>query len=192
MIKALVFDCYGVLVTDSWLPFKNEQFGHNADLMEKAGYINKQSDMGNMSYDDFIQSLADLANMPSSQVMRSIESNAPNSQLFKYIRELKKSYKIGMLSNVGSDVLEDLFQNGELEVFDATALSYETGYVKPDSRAYKAAAERLGVELHECVMIDDIERNCTAAQEIGMQAVFYKDFDGFKNDLAKILANSKA
>ena len=192
MIKALVFDCYGVLVTDGWLPFKSELFGHSPELMDQAGYLNNQYNVNNISYGEFVQQLSELSSMPSSQVTQAIDGNVSNKPLFKLMQELKKTYKVGMLSNIGSDVLESLFTDKELGLFDEMALSFETGFVKPDPRAYRAVSERLGVDLEECVMIDDVENNCVAAQDVGMQAVFYKDFAGFQKDLEKILANSKA
>ena len=36
-------------------------------------------------------------------------------------------------------------------------------------------------------MIDDVEGNCEAAKKIGMQAVCYKDFEQFHNEIIPVL-----
>jgi HAD superfamily hydrolase (TIGR01509 family) len=189
VISAIFFDCFGVLVTDAWLPFKAEHFGHDKDLFEQASDITKQANTGLISQQDFIDQIADLSGIPSEQVGRSIARNVPNEELFAYIRELKKEYKIGFLSNIAADYLNRMFTPEQLALFDSFSLSFENGYVKPQPEAYRLAAEEIGVEPTECIMVDDQERNVTGAREAGMQAVLYKNFAGFKKDLSVILAS---
>ena len=35
-IKGIIFDCFGVLATDGWLPFKNKYFKEKPALFRKA------------------------------------------------------------------------------------------------------------------------------------------------------------
>jgi HAD superfamily hydrolase (TIGR01509 family) len=191
-IQAIVFDCFGVLTSDGWLPFKKKHFGGNKSLEEQATDLNKQVDSGLADYNDFLGKVAELAHIGREAARRAIESNVPDDELFDYIRaELKPYYKIGLLSNAGGNWLAELFKPEQVALFDAAALSYETGHVKPHEQAYATIAERLGVAVEECVLIDDQERYCTAAREVGMQAVWYRDFEQMKRDLEKILSNTK-
>ncbi len=187
MISAIVFDCFGVLTTDGWLPFKAKAFGHDADLFLEASNLNKRSNAGLISYKDFITSIAEMASMSVPEAKKAIEDNVANEPLFAYIEELKKDHKIGMLSNASGNWLADMFIPEQLALFDAVALSYDTGYVKPDIRAYEAIASHLGVDIGECVLIDDQELYCTAALEAGMKAIWYRDFDQTKADLDRLL-----
>lgn len=177
MITAIVFDCFGVLTSDGWLPFKSKHFGHDSGLHQEASSISKQSDAGLISYDDFIDGVADLAEVSSSSARHEIENNVANEQLFDYIRLLKSDYKIGFLSNVSNNLLHSLFTKEQVALFNVVSLSYKTGFVKPDERAYTSTANSLGVPIEECVLIDDSERNCTAAREVGMQAVWFQNTD---------------
>jgi 2-haloacid dehalogenase len=189
MIKAVIFDCFGVLVGDGWLPYKRKYFAQDDSLFEQATNLNQQVDAGLSSYDGFIQSIADLAGRPYLEAKREIEQNPPQEELFGYIaKELKPSYKIGMLSNAGADFLPTLFTSEQIKLFDAVALSFETGVIKPDERAYEIIAERLAVEPAECVFIDDQERFVTAAKEVGMEAIHFQSFEQMQADLEKILA----
>lgn len=189
MIRAIIFDCFGVLASDGWLPFKRKYFGHDKELFEQAGDLNKQVDAGLADYDDFIREVAKMAGLSEAVARQAIEDNPPHAELFEYIRsELKPKYKIGMLSNAGANWLPELFSAQQIALFDAIALSYETGVIKPESQAYHIIAERLGVGLNECVLIDDQERYCMAARDEGMQAIIYESLEQTRADLEKILA----
>ncbi len=187
MISAIIFDCFGVLTTDCWLPFKAKAFGHDPDLFSEASNLNKRSNAGLISPHDFINGIAELASMSVPEAKKAIEDNVANEPLFAYIQELKKAFKIGMLSNASGDWLADMFAPEQLALFDAVALSYETGYIKPDLRAYEAIASRLGVDTPECVLIDDQELYCTAALEAGMKSIWYRDFEQTRNELNQLL-----
>ncbi len=187
MISAIVFDCFGVLMTDAWLPFKARVFGDDPELSLEATNLMRQSDAGLISYDDFIHSIAELASMPFIETKKAIDDNVANEELFAYIKELKKDYKIGLLSNASANWLADMFSPEQLQLFDAVALSYETGHIKPDQRAYEIVAERLGVDTSECVFVDDQELCCTGAREAGMKAVWYQNVDQTRTELNVLL-----
>lgn len=191
MVKAIIFDCFGVLTSDGWLPFKRKYFGHDKNLENQATDLNKQVDSGHADYNEFLEKVAELAHVPAKEARRAIEDNVADEELFAYIRkELKPRYKLGLLSNAGDNWLDELFSPEQVALFDAAALSYETGVVKPGKQAYAVIAERLGVQPEECVFIDDQERYCTAAREFGMQAVWYRGFEQMKQDLEPLLRQS--
>lgn len=190
-MKAILFDCFGVLVTDGWLPFKNQHFGHDKELFNQASDITAQANRGLISQKDFIHQVAELAEVPVEEVAHAVSQNVPNEELFSYIRELKKNYKIGFLSNIAANYLDRMFTPEHLELFDATSLSFENGYVKPQPEAYQAMAERLEVEPEHCVMIDDQQHNVAGAREAGMQGILYENFEQLKADLSTVLADSK-
>jgi FMN phosphatase YigB (HAD superfamily) len=111
-----------------------------------------------------------------------------NHELFAYIRqELKPKYKLGLLSNMAASKFATLFPPQDVALFDATALSSETGFVKPDPRAYHAIAERLGVEPAECALVDDQEGHCMAAIDEGMRALRYESFEQLSGALERML-----
>lgn len=188
MIKAVIFDCFGVLCTDGWLPLKRQYFGHDKALFEQAGDLNKQVDAGMASYQDFIAEIADMAGITVVEVRRRIEANPPNEELFTTIRRIKADYKIGLLSNAGANWLPDIFSQDHLQLFDAVALSYETGASKPHVQAYQTIADRLGVSMDECVFIDDQPAFCDAAEANGMKAIVYRTPEQLNAELNDLLA----
>ena len=60
-------------------------------------------------------------------------------------------------------------------MFDVVVISGEVGMRKPEERIFRHAADLLGLAPAECVFIDDIEVNVTAAEAIGMTAILHHD-----------------
>jgi putative hydrolase of the HAD superfamily len=188
MVRAIIFDCFGVLTYDGWLPFKKHYFGKDPEKTREATELGRQMNAGLLGYQEFLTQIADMAGVSVAETSRMINDNVPNEELFAYIREkLKPRYKIGMLSNTGRNMLGEIFTPEQIRIFDALGLSYEMGTLKPDARAYQTIARRLGVDSEECVFIDDQERHCTGARDAGMQTILYGDFDQMKTDLERLL-----
>jgi HAD superfamily hydrolase (TIGR01509 family) len=189
VIKAVVFDCFGVLAVDAWLPFKERHFGDDSQKREQATALNKRANAGLIAYNDFLRGVADLANLPLQTARKEIEDNPANAPLFDYIRtKLKPRYKLGILSNASANWLGELFTPEQRALFDAVAISFELGFIKPDPRAFEVIAKQLDVLPSECVLVDDQERYGAGAHEVGMQFVLYRDFRQAVADLEKILA----
>ncbi len=192
MIQAIIFDCFGVLTTDGWLPFKQRHLGHDEALKAQATDLNKQVDAGLADYDDFIASVAVLAGISPHDARAQIEDNVANEALFSYIHtHLQPTYKVGLLSNAGANWLNQLFTPQQVSLFNAVSLSCDSGFVKPDARAYAEIANKLHVPAEACIFIDDQERYCTAAREAGMQAIVFTDTEQCLTDLSALLSNSK-
>ena len=113
-----------------------------------------------------------------------------DTQVLGYIRELKnQGYKIGLLSNVGTNwIREVLLTEEEQQLFGAMVFSFEAGMVKPDPRIYQLVCGNLGVDLNEAVFIDDSDYYVVAAQDQGMQGIVYQDFSQMQKELLLLLA----
>ncbi len=74
----------------------------------------------------------------------------------------------------------DLFNGPEfrqrlplLDLFDVIVDATYTGILKPDPRAYAAAAEAAGAVAARCLMVDDQPRNAEGAERAGMAAQWF-------------------
>jgi putative hydrolase of the HAD superfamily len=79
----------------------------------------------------------------------------------------------GLLSN--SWGVDDYPRHLFPSLFDAVVISAEVGMRKPEERIFLHAAGLLGLEPAECVFIDDLKVNVTAAEAAGMTAVLHAD-----------------
>ncbi len=188
MIKAIIFDCFGVLAEDGWLPFKRRYIGKNTELAEKVAELGKQNDFGLVSHSKYFKKAAELIGVDQQTLRDAVSKQVPNADLLNYIKvELKPKYKIGLLSNANYDVVHKLFTPAQAELFNASAMSYETRLVKPDPRMFELIAIRLEVDASECIVVDDVERYCMAAKDFGMEAIRYKSFEQFKAEIKERL-----
>jgi putative hydrolase of the HAD superfamily len=187
MIRAIIFDCFGVLTTDLWKEFV-------ATLPEAqhapARDINYAYDSGRMSREKFRTEIEALTGrLPKEVEERKGLATEKNTALLDYITQLRPKYRIGMLSNIASDwVRQEFLSAEEQKLFDAMIFSHDVGMAKPDREIFELAAERLGVTPGECVLIDDSPRHVTGAQAAGMQGIIYANLEQMKQDLAPYLA----
>jgi FMN phosphatase YigB (HAD superfamily) len=188
MIKAIIFDCFGVLVTENWFRFKDTFFGDDPERGRKAAELMDQANAGLLTMDQFVDELAALAGVEGAEVRKYLDGNARDDQLLSFIaEELKPQYKIGMLSNASANFLQRMLTDEQRALFDAIDLSYESGIAKPSELAYVHIAEKLSVAPEECIFIDDQERHCSGAKDTGMRAIEYKNFTSLKADLGQLL-----
>lgn len=91
----------------------------------------------------------------------------------------------GLLSNSWgtNDYPRDLFPG----MFDAVVISAEVGMRKPEPRIFLHAAQLLDLQPAECIFIDDIQANITAAEQAGFTGVLHTDADSTASRLGDLL-----
>lgn len=189
MIKAIIFDCFGVLAEDGWMPIKRKYIGGNLQMAQEIADLGKQNEYGMIDNETHLHKMAEIMNVNPEELRGALGVRVPNEELFIYIaRELKPHYKIGLMSNANFNVLTDLFTPEQAVLIDENVMSYESRLIKPDERMFDLMAMRLGVDRSECVFVDDQERYCTASEAYGMTGIWYQSFDQFKSELTEILA----
>lgn len=188
MIKALIFDCFGVFYTDPVFAYMRDP-ATPPDKAEALHLLDKQAAVGELDKGGFVAQAARLLNISESDSeQRFFHSNERNEQLVEFIQQLRKNYRIAMLSNIGGDMMDGFFSAEERErLFDTVILSGDVKMAKPDRAIFELACERLDIELHEAVMIDDMQTTCDIVKTFGMSSVCYKNFGQFQTELADIL-----
>lgn len=110
-----------------------------------------------------------------------LDTGAEDEKRWKtLIRAVKdKDIAVGILSNEEGDgeATEKIREWEFGGVVDAVVLSGEIGAEKPERAAFQAAADAVGVELNECVMIDDDIMNVRAAVEYDMIGILHTAVD---------------
>lgn len=186
MIKAVIFDCFGVLITDVFGVIVQELQANAPEKAAELLELVRAANYGAIDRSEFNEQVAAVLGItPEQYLKRATDGEAKNMALLDYILELRKQYKIGVLSNVSRDGFWHRFTHEEADkYFDAVVLSGEIGFAKPDAEAFEITADRLGVRLDECVMVDDRENYCDAARLLGMQSALYTSLAALKASLA--------
>lgn len=191
MIKALIFDNFGVLMD---LVYSSLRYILPDEARAKLLDILDQADSGRISDADELKQIEDLLNQynidGASAVAQAIQHADRNTELLQFILDNKQRYKMAMLSNV-SAVIWNYYTQAELDkYFDRVVLSYQEKIAKPDPRIYRLTCERLGVQPSECVFTDDNEVNVIAARQVGMQGIVFTSNDDYFAKLREILGDA--
>ena len=187
MIRGIVFDCFGVLTADLWHEFLAD-LPENVDTQAiievhrayNAGRITKKE-----SHDQILtlagKEFTEMEDMGHRDV-------AKNTSLLRYIQELAKTYKIGLLSNAATNWVRDSFLTKEEQaLFNTMVLSYEVGFNKPDQKMYATVCDRLELLPSEILYVDDMLPYCEAAASLGMQAIQYLNFEQCKEAIEEAI-----
>lgn len=188
MIRAVIFDCFGVLVSCK-LPQIFAQYTQNdPQKWQQFQALGQRADLGRITSAQFWEQIADLMGLSIDQCHHVVDAERHlNYDLVAYIKELKQQqFKIGLLSNAGSDIWEYVTPDLQ-ELFDVRVISAELGRCKPDPEVFLETCRRLSVTPEESVLIDDSIDNCLAARARGLQAVQYQSFAQTRGELADAL-----
>lgn len=170
MIHAIIFDCFGVLVHGSLDHLRSlVPLEHLARLND----LSHSSDYGYVTKAEYLQGVGELLGRSATDIANIIHAQyVRNERMVELASSLRGEYKVGMLSNVGRGVIDQLFSPSELDtLFDVVILSSEVGMVKPNADIYELAARELNLTPEECLMIDDLPANVAGAKAVGMQGV---------------------
>jgi putative hydrolase of the HAD superfamily len=207
-IDAVISDFGGVLTSpllDSFAAFQDssgvslEQLGvaMGAILEREGKHPLFELETGRMTEAEFLEALAaELTSWLGRPVemhefgKRYFEHLHPNERMIDYMRELRdRGYRLAICTN---NVREwERLWRAKLpvdELFEVVIDSAFVGTRKPERRIYELTLERLGVAPAAALLVDDIELNCDAARELGIEAVWFRSTDQAIEEIEALLA----
>ncbi|MDH4028056.1 MAG: HAD family phosphatase [Nitrospirota bacterium] len=103
------------------------------------------------------------------------------------MRQLKRGYRLGLLSNTNAwDFEYEIMRCDVFSLFDTVSVSFRVGAMKPDSRIYLDALNKLGYGPRECVYIDDIKEYAEAANALGINGLHHTSHEDVVSALRKL------
>jgi len=184
MIKAIFFD-WGY--TFAW-PFKDREekinkvltpFGLNWKkfrllwrqfyILRSAGKIKTDKD-----FEHYIKRVSQKK-IPVKKIIEiMIETQLVPKENIEIVKNLKKKYKVGILSNYVEGWLRKVLKNYGVEnLFDAVIVSSTIGERKPNAIIYYEALKKLSVKPEETVFIaDEISEDLVAASGFGIKTIW--------------------
>jgi len=182
MYKAIIFDFFDVIYTDSfkaWL--KKHNFKNKDELKE----ITQLACRGKIDSNDFFQKLSSASNISIKKIKSEFDRSAKlDTEIVELIKFLHKQYRLGIISNAFSGHLRSIIKKYELEsLFDEMLISSEIGIVKPDPHIFYIMLDKLGVDPGDTIFIDDHKYNIDGAESLGIHGIWYKDFKTLTREL---------
>lgn len=187
MIKAVIFDMDGVIVdTEPVYHDRHYRFlKHHSRNVEKH-YLHAMAGASKK------QSWKVLKDLWGEEITREDYDRAFNEfhkdnfvhypelvdeEIYTVLEELAgKNYKIGLASSSEYRVIERVLKECQLQPYFDSILSGEMfTKTKPHPEIYIKSAEKLGVQPHECLAVEDSTIGIQAAKEAGMFVVAKED-----------------
>lgn len=174
MIKAVIFDFFGVICSDEYWHFVKADRQAKGVFRDYTDEVNS----GEISWADFIKKIASATHTSPEEVRDMYKTERIDPRMVDLIADLHKNYKTGLITNAHHEFIEPLLQKSHLRRhLDSVVVSSRIGAVKPDPKIFKMCLDELQVEPDEAVYFDDLDRHVAGARELGIQAV---RFDGYQ------------
>jgi len=190
MIKVILFDFAGVIGTEGyWLWLKENV----PDLENKKFYfesLSQKIDRAEITDEEFINGVAKGANVSSKIIKKEVfEKIIINKELLAFITQLRKKYRIGLLTNYHLDWIKELLANNDLDkYFDGEIISAIYKTIKPDREIFQIALDLFKVNSSEVIFIDDRQKNVDGAKKLGIKSFLFTTNSKLAEDL-KIIYN---
>jgi epoxide hydrolase-like predicted phosphatase len=210
MIKAIIFDLGGVLMTD--VPLKeiagdlSKRFTLPAEKIWTYLYPSEPWELltlGKITEDEYWDDFLKASKISEKLEVRSEKSEVRSQKLKKELKKkvrsslyplehtlriislLKDHYKLAILSNHSKEWSGYMRQKFDLfKSFDPLIFSCDVGFRKPDPKIYEIALEKLKCDPEECIFIDDKKRNSDGAEKLGMKGIVFEEVSKLIEDLS--------
>jgi len=181
-VKFVYFDINGVLVHFFQRAFTQiaRQADKPTDLIETAFWrYNDVLNRGTMNMREFNTKLGKEYGVKDFDWQKYYLANVervPGTD--KLIQWAATHYEIGLLTNSGPGVIDDLKKGGFIPdvAYIAIADSSKIGAIKPERRIYEAATQLAAVKPKEILLVDNERPNLTAADREGWHVLWFDDY----------------
>lgn len=188
MIKAIIFDCWDTLFgnpSQKIHPFSRfaERIGKSLQDYEFLKSFEKHFMLEKHNHlETPIKELLDELKIKSTEKLigelkeileEALSSPKAFPETLKVLNELKKKYKLGLISNTfyqSFERLEDKFKVNKK--FDVILKSYETKMLKPNPKIFEMMIKTLKVDKNEALMVgDSLKDDVQAAEKFGIGGI---------------------
>ncbi len=192
-VKTLLVDVGGVLLNenpDFWDLLRRE---FHAPVNVEALFFGPGSPWpecrtGALDYSEYMRRVAEQLGMDPGLLAELADRhewmlNQPMAEWTRGVR--RRGLEVILVSNADLTLEARLRSFGLDDVFDAVVNSARVGAAKPDPDIYRRALELTASSPSECLFVDDREKNCAAARELGMEALVFVDTEQFVQEVRR-------
>jgi HAD superfamily hydrolase (TIGR01509 family) len=196
MIKTIIFDVGGVLITPSEkvTPFIISEICNIPLEIAMSEYTNSHFDLkiGKLKVAEFVDRIwqryktgvmpLDLA----CEYLKYYEKQAViNEEVMELIEKVGKNHKIVAFSNMIDLHFECNMKRKLFRFFHKIYLSSQIGVAKPEKKAFEFVLKDLNVKPGECLFIDDNPENVAIAAGLGISAYHFETAPALEGFLQK-------
>lgn len=186
MKKVVLFDFFGVIVHEL-APVWFRRYFDEAVADEVKMRLVAPGDLGEVSEEEMFAGIGAEIGISGEQVRKEwMDIVKVNEWLVEFIKNVKKSYPVYLLSNASSDFLREILEKNDLYgLFDEVFISAEIHLAKPDPEFFRECLGRIGAKAEEAVMTDDNAKNLEGARSVGIDTILFTDNESFQREFKK-------
>jgi epoxide hydrolase-like predicted phosphatase len=197
-IRAVIFDLGGVLLR-SEDPTPRRLLAERLGLPLEQIYYHvfdslsaQQATVGKISVSSHWETVRQSLGLSTEEFPSAVEAfwagDRLDMALVDAIRALRPRYKTALLSNAWDNLRPALENEWNIaDAFDELFISAELGVAKPDACIYELALRCLQVSPPEAVFVDDFLDNVTAARQLGIHAIHFRNTTQALGELHSLL-----
>jgi len=207
MIKNIVFDLGGVLVglnrgacEEAFRRIGFNDFGKILNEYVQGGFFleYEKGEISTEEFMDIVRSYIDpqiresVTDLQILGAMGAFLEDIPGYKL-DYLIELKKRYRLFMLSNtnpIAIEIVRPLFLTKGIPLesyFDKLFLSYQMKLAKPDDVIFEKVIESAVICASETLFVDDSPLNIETAKRLGYKTLLFNPSDNLIDEVNKLL-----
>lgn len=157
----------------------------------KGSGLIESYDKGELTPQEFFSTVAERLEFKKEMTFEQMRVlwngivTGPKADVVRVARDLKKKYRLFMLSNTDGVHHAHVATMVPLDdIFEGQIVSYLVGAGKPEAKIYKVALDAAKVQAENCLFIDDKPENIAGAEKVGMQGIVFQDVKQLKDKLA--------
>ena len=186
MKNVVLFDFFGVIgyeLSPVWF----RRYFDDAIADATKHRLVDPGDRGAISEDEMFKNISAETGVAPEDIRREwMELVTINEKTVNFIKRVKKSYPVYLLSNALSGFLREILEKYDLYgLFDEVYISAEMHMAKPDPEFFAECLERIGVAAERTVMIDDNSKNIEGARAVGIDTILFTDNESFEGEFKK-------
>ncbi|ASI14136.1 HAD superfamily hydrolase [Candidatus Mancarchaeum acidiphilum] len=192
MIKLVIFDLGGVIIDFNeayYCRYLSERF--NVDfkkVIDTFKPLNKSLEKGEIELNDMYSGIKKGLGIKGDVDWNKIfyQKSSLDLNMMNLVNKLSKSYKIAILSNISISryLLARKLYLYKLH-YDRAFLSGYLGMVKPEQNIYKHVINQFNIKPEESIFIDNLKVNTYAAEELGIKAITFVNYDSLLPQLKR-------
>ena len=190
MEKVILFDFFGVISSEVSPIFFKRYFNEEEAKIVKEEIMSK-GDKGELNEEEIYDLIAKRVNETPLKVKEDFKELIHiNYELVNYIKELKKEYRIYLLSNAVSSFLRRILKENNLyELFNEVYISGEIKLIKPYKEYFNYVIEKENLDPSMSIMIDDNKKNIEGAISCNLNGIVFTNNKDLKEKLDIFLKN---
>ena len=182
--ELIIFDFFGVISSEVFPIWAKKYFSPNEIKIIRKEIMEK-SDKGIITEKEMFDQLSKRTGEDSDKILKDwLETAVINKEMINLIIELRKKYKIALLSNASGEFLNKILNRIDTDkVFDFIIISSEENMAKPDKEIFELLLSKMNIKAYNSIFVDDNILNVDAAKGVGIDAILFENVEQLKEML---------